>query len=363
MSQSEVHHFEKTYRPAAFWILTILVLAVAVLLLKPFFAALAWAIVLSVLAYPLYLRFKKRMGETSAAAVTVLATIGAVALPLIIIGTIIVTQLAGFASEFQGGSTPNGPSATQRIVDSAEKGLAPTLKQLGIEFDFKDWYAKNGEELAKNASEPVGKAVGALGFGIFTLVVALFTMFFMLRDGHRLREPALDLLPIPRERASALFDKMGNTIRSVFIGVVLVAIIQAVLAFFAYLITGVSSPVMFAFATFILCVIPLLGGPVIYVPLSLMLLSQGKIWQGIFLLVFGFGVISQIDNVLRPFVIGSRVSMHPIGIFFSLLGGVLAFGPVGIVAGPVVLTVLLALVEIIRERRQMDDLESATEAA
>jgi predicted PurR-regulated permease PerM len=103
-------------------------------------------------------------------------------------------------------------------------------------------------------------------------------------------------------------------------------------------------------ATTVLCAVPLLGAPIIYVPLSLLLIAQGKYWQGITLAAVGFLLVSQSDNILRPFIIGARVDLHPMAIFFSLLGGIFAMGPVGIMVGPIVLTMLLALQEIIRER-------------
>jgi predicted PurR-regulated permease PerM len=108
---------------------------------------------------------------------------------------------------------------------------------------------------------------------------------------------------------------------------------------------------VFALATFVFCVIPLLGGPVVYVPLSLFLLAQGKTWQGLLLLGIGVGIVSQVDNFLRPYIIGTQSKMHYMGIFFSLLGGVLTFGPVGLMMGPVLLTVLVGLQEAIREAR------------
>jgi predicted PurR-regulated permease PerM len=182
----------------------------------------------------------------------------------------------------------------------------------------------------------------------------------MLRDGERLREPALELIPLERAKAEDVLSKMSQTIHAVFIGVVLVALIQGTISGVAYVVCGVPSPLVWFVATTVLCAIPLLGAPLIYVPMALLLLSQGKTPQAIGLLVVGFGVVSQVDNLLRPFVIGARVNLHPMAIFFSLLGGVLALGPVGIMAGPVLLTILLALQDIIREKNR--DAEPAVEA-
>jgi predicted PurR-regulated permease PerM len=98
--------------------------------------------------------------------------------------------------------------------------------------------------------------------------------------------------------------------------------------------------------------IPLLGAPMVYVPVSLFLLANGHWVQAVILLAFGFGIVSNIDNFLRPLFIGSKTNLPYMAIFFSLLGGVFAFGPVGIMAGPVIMTLMLSLIEIVRRNRQ-----------
>jgi predicted PurR-regulated permease PerM len=111
---------------------------------------------------------------------------------------------------------------------------------------------------------------------------------------------------------------------------------------------------------FLLCIVPLLGSPVIYVPVAIGLFLQGNTTGALGILAFGFLIVSNIDNALRPFLIGGRTNLHPMLIFFSILGGVLLFGPVGVMAGPMLITILLTLFEVLRERMQMPD---ATEPA
>ncbi|MBL8086603.1 MAG: AI-2E family transporter [Chthonomonas sp.] len=366
MSSTETG-FEKHYRPTAFWVISALILLLSILLLQPFFAAIAWAIVLSVLTHPAYAYFNKRMHSNLAATFTVLGTLAVIIVPLVLIGLMLFTQFSGTVAELQAATTANAGTVQESdpglgIAKTISNLATPVVERFGVKFDIMKWYGENRGEITSQLSTFVPHFAKTLGFGIFTLVVAMLTMFFMVRDGHRLLEPALDLLPIPKPKARALIDRMGNTIRAVFVGVVLVAAIQAAIATTTYVLCGVPSPFLFGIATFILCVIPLLGGPVVYVPLSLMLLSQGKTVEGIVLLGVGFGIVSQVDNLLRPFVIGAKVQLHPMGIFFSLLGGVLVFGPVGIMAGPVVLTALIGLQDVIREARgahtPLDDVES-----
>lgn len=356
--------FEAKYRTIAFWAIAGLAILGAALLVSPFFPAIMWAAVFSVLMLPLYKRLRKRWNENASAGVTVLATLTVIVLPIALIGLFLVVQIGGFVAEMQA-SAPAGSSGfeTSGLLKRLDDFSAPLIERFGGTFKVSDWLDEHGQDIARNLRGPLGKAVTSIGFGIFTLVVALLTMFFVLRDGVRLREPALDLIPLPREKAEALLLRMADTIRAVFVGVVLVALIQGTLAGIAYFLAGAPSPLLLALATTILCVIPLLGAPVIYIPVSLALMAQGKLWPGILLLAFGFGVISQIDNILRPFFIGARVPLHPMAIFFALLGGVFTLGPVGIMAGPVLLTVILGLQEIVRERRQEQSAEGEASPA
>ncbi|HMS57129.1 MAG TPA: AI-2E family transporter, partial [Fimbriimonadaceae bacterium] len=139
------------------------------------------------------------------------------------------------------------------------------------------------------------------------------------------------------------------------VGIVLVSIIQGTLAGIIYAIAGVPNSLMWGVATIIACMIPMVGGPIVYAPIGLLLLTQGKTWQGLLVLGVGFGLISQIDNLLRPFFIGAKTNLHPMAIFFSLLGGVLVWGPLGLFLGPMLLTVVLCVFELLGSKDASND--------
>lgn len=346
--------FKQSYRGIAFGVLVALVLAAGAWMILRFVPALLWATVLAVLMKPIHSRFAKRFSANIAATLSTLTTIALVGIPLALVGTVLSLQLAASAKQLAA-STPNGSNglSLESVVHEIDAGIQPLTQKVGAgDFKLQDWLDENRDQLVKSATSFAATAARATGETMFTLVVAFLTLFFMLRDGERLREPALELIPLDKDRAEAVLSRMSQTIHAVFIGVVLVALIQGTISGVAYFVCGVPSPLVWFVATTVLCAIPLLGAPLIYVPLALLLFSQGKSGQAIGLLVVGFGVVSQVDNLLRPFVIGARVNLHPMAIFFSLLGGVLALGPVGIMAGPVLLTVLLALQDIIREKNR-----------
>jgi len=296
--------------------------------------------------------------------VTVLATVVLIMVPLGAIGTMLYLQVAGQVQALRAAvPTENGAMpGLQQVLANADSALQPLMERLGAGFQLSSWFDQNQEEIVRRVTGPVGRAAFVTGYTVFTLVIAMLTMFFMLRDGHRLREPALDMIPLPRPTSLRILTRMRDTIFGVFMGVVLVAMIQGTLAGLAYWAVGAPSPLMWAVATMVLCAIPLLGAPIIYIPMSIMLAAQGRWVEAAALLGVGFLIISQIDNLLRPFFIGARTNLHPMAVFFGLLGGVFALGPIGIMAGPVLLTTLIGLSEVVIERRKLLDQFAATSA-
>ncbi|MBS1706574.1 MAG: AI-2E family transporter [Armatimonadetes bacterium] len=342
--------FEVAYRRYGFWIILLGALILAGVIVQPFVPALCWAGVLSVLMFPIYQRFRKKFAETPASIFTVLATIVFVMVPLAIAGLLLYVQ----ASDTISALTVNSSHSANPLGDALDqlaKSIEPTLRSVGFQGDLSAIVAENQSDWAKQAAKPLGNLAVKFGTGIFTAVVALFVMFYMVRDGHKLKAPFLSLMPLPPESTGRILTRCAVTIRSVFMAIVVVSFVQATIGFIAYWIAGVPSPAVFAFVTFIACLVPLLGGPVVYVPVSLMLLAQGKIWQGILVLAVGFAVISQVDNLLRPYYIGNSTNFHVVAVFVSLLGGVLALGPVGLMVGPVFLAICLGLLDVIQELR------------
>lgn len=342
-------------RTILFWTLVVLVSAAAAALFLPFLSAVLWASVLAVLTWPLMKRFERRLGRPMASiAVTVLAGVILV-IPFAGLGTVVGIQVVAFVqktiTEVPG--EKNGVSLEQ-IADELDRSLLPIYDRVGLEKSTIATYVQeNRGSLAGNVGKPLWTGLTKLVTTIVTLVIGLLTMFFLLRDGDRLLEPTLELVPLPHKETLGILERMRTTTQAVFVGVLLVSVIQAIVAGLAYFFLGVPAPLMWALVTFVFCTIPLLGAPIIYVPLAIQLFAAGKVGEGIALLGIGFLFISQIDNILRPFFIGARAKLHEMAVFFSLLGGVLLLGPIGIVAGPVVLTLFLGIAEVLRTQRRL----------
>lgn len=342
------------------WLVIGLPVAVLVWIWLPFLNAILLAMVIAVLAYGVFQRSKKWWSarlrgrwegttENMAALSVVVGLLVAVAVPLTLIGVLLVAQVNAFVQDFKASSpAPGGAVSIEAFVAQANDALAPLLQRFaGTEFDLNKWFEANRQGLTSSLGKVAGSLAYTLGHGLLMLVIAFLTAFFMLRDGHRLREPLMRLIPLPRNDIQRILDRLQGTISAVFVGVLLVGVVQGSLAGVAYAIAGIPNALMWGVITIVLCWIPLLGAPLIYVPMSLVLIGQGQVLAGALLLAFGFGVVSQIDNLLKPLVIGARTQLHTMAVFFSLLGGVLVMGPIGLFAGPIVLTLVLSLYDVV----------------
>lgn len=352
----------------------------------PFVNAIILAVVVSVLTYSPYRRSRAKweavleswnpkrkklgpeergtMADNLGALTVVVGTLLALAIPLTIVGLLLATQVNEFIAGMQASAAGAQTSVNiDYVVAQLNNAIAPVLQSLGgTQFNLNEWFDKNRESLTSSLGQGAGNAAYVMAHGGLMFVVAMLTSFFMLRDGHRLKEPAMALIPLPREGFQRILDRVANTIRAVFVGVMLVGVVQGTLAGIAYALAGIPNSLMWGVATIVFCLIPMLGAPLVYVPMGLLLLSQGKILQGTLLLVFGFAVISNIDNILKPLVIGARTQLHTMAVFFSLLGGILVMGPIGLFAGPMALATVLGLYDVWKADSIAADAKSAPSA-
>lgn len=363
--------FADRYRNFALGLLAVVVVALCVLAMLPFLPAILWALVLSILTYPIYRKLAARLGktkwlkngraETASAALTTALTLLIVAVPFLLIGFGLFLQVGRLSHGFV---EAGGKTTVDGTLARLDEAIHPFAVRVGASrFSLVQFVHNDRSQILAGLRAPATKLAEEFGKIVFTLVAAVMTQFFMLRDGHRLQAPARELLPLPKDRADDLFREIAETAHAVFIGTVLVAIVQGVLMALAFWWAGLSSTLLLGVLTAILCLIPVLGAPAAYLPIGLYLFIQGDSANAAKVIVVGL-LVSALDHVLRPFFVGDRTNLHPIAVFFAVLGGVELVGAVGVLAGPMLLTILLALIDVIRERIVAEkDKEVAPEVA
>ena len=317
-------------------------------MVQPFTNVILWAIVLAVVFYPLHRRIRVRVRQASVAAIlsTILVVV-LILLPATFITIAVVRELAGAADSLQAGvqrlssaqTLPGVGWVVERLrnyveidVAAAQRFVAERMKALaGV--------------LAASTLVVVGGAVGA----IVQMVLVVFTLFYMFRDGDRIRQALYNILPLERIQMHDITIRTRDVIAATIYGVLVISAIQGTLGTLIFWILGLPSPILWGVVMFFLSMIPMAGAFLVWVPAAIFLALTGAYGKALILVVWGILVIGTIDNFLSPRLVGRRARLHELLVFFSVLGGLEVFGVLGVVLGPVVVALTLALVEMVRQ--------------
>lgn len=339
----------------------LLILAVVSLLMAvivwPFSQPLLWAALAAIMFQPLYRWMLRKMGgrRNAAASASLLVIFFAVLVPALWLATLVVQEALILVATLQ--QQPLDLAATfDRVY-----GMLPQMAQEAVDrsgwADMASAQKKLEAVLAESAGMIASQAVsigsGALGF-LLSFSVGLYVMFFLLRDGERIGRTVLRTIPVERSISERLAERFLGIVRATIKGSGVVGLVQGVLAGISFVIVGLDSALLFGVLTTVFALVPVIGAGAVYVPVGLWLLVAGEAWQGIFVLVFGFGVISSSDNVLRPILVGRDTGIPDWIILVTTLGGISFLGFSGIVLGPLVAGLFLASWSILREYRDED---------
>jgi predicted PurR-regulated permease PerM len=176
----------------------------------------------------------------------------------------------------------------------------------------------------------------------------LCLLFFFLEDGDIMVARARGLIPLDEERKERLFTQLGAETRAIVFGTTVTALAQGLLIGIGFTIAGLPSPVVFGVLAALLSLLPVGGAAFVWIPAALWLFIDKHWGYGIFLVVWGV-LLGVLDNVLRPILISGRARISALAVFVGVLGGIPAFGAIGVIAGPVLLSLALALIEFAEE--------------
>jgi len=317
-------------------------------IMNPFFTAVAWAVVFSIVFYPVFVYISKKVRVRAIAAfITILLIL------VIIIGPFVFLTLT-LADELQSVVTKAGEGGAGSLHEAIAKiKSTKAYQQINAYTGINEYMDETvlldnikgaGKWLVQDFSGRISDAVSI----IFNFVTMLFTAFFLLKDGPKFLSKAKGYMPFNEGQKERLAGQIKDMIVSTVYGGVVVAIIQGILGGFAYYYLGIEAPVMWGFAMATMSFVPLVGTFAIWGPTSVYMLIQGDYLHGIGLFLFGVLVISMVDNILKPLIIGARTRMHTLVILFSVLGGIKLFGMIGLIMGPLITAVFVSVFEIFR---------------
>jgi predicted PurR-regulated permease PerM len=198
------------------------------------------------------------------------------------------------------------------------------------------------------AAAVLGNLLSATGSFLFHSVLMLVALYFLVLDGPALVEWLEEAIPLKRGQFSELMRDFRRVTVTVLVSTIATAGVQTLIAFVGYLIAQVPNPIFFAFATFLLALVPFVGATAVVVAIAAVKLMTGHVAAGIFLGVYAVAVVAMVDNVVKPLFIRGGVPIHGAVIFFALFGGLAAFGPIGFLVGPLAVSFVVAVVRMYR---------------
>lgn len=313
--------------------------------LRPFVSAILWSLVLAFTTWPLLLRLERRIKgrRTVAASLMVLLITLVMVLPFVAVGITLAENVSRIEDLFrflQGGLPATAPVWLSDLpwigsyIASAWPGfvqdtgwLSSSVKSIGM--GAGKWLLANSVDFGK---------------GIMQLVLSVVILFVLYRDGEQLTARlSAGAQRIMGDRSQHLLNVAGNTVRSVVYGIIGTALAQAIVAALGFWVAGVPSPFLLGLLTFLLALIP--GGPpFVWIPATLWLFHEGHAGWGLFMSIWGLLGISGVDNVVRPYLISRGSNLPFIVVLLGVIGGLLAFGFIGIFLGPVLLAVGYAVI-------------------
>jgi predicted PurR-regulated permease PerM len=332
--------------------LTFLSIYLLYLILTPFLSSIIWAILLAMVFYPLFQRLQRllKKKEVLSALLMTLLVLIVIVLPF----SLLMASLAGEVVDLY--HQVEEMIKTGQLQTSIDKMKEiPIFKWilggLGQHIDFSQ--ANPLPLLLKNLNQIstfIFNQTTTLLKGFSSFVVAFFftllSLYYFFKDGSHLFARLKEIVPLPSKERDLLIERFRDMIYATIYGGLLIAMIQGLLGGLSFWVLGLPSPIFWGTAMALLSFIPIGGTALIWVPAAIILLIEGAVLKGLLLLGLGVFVISMVDNLLRPFFISTRTNIHPLFLFFAVLGGVQAFGLIGFVAGPLVATLFLTLIEI-----------------
>jgi predicted PurR-regulated permease PerM len=322
---------------------TALALYLCFLIFRPFFSSLAWALALAVIAHPLHRAICRKIKSDDLAA----------ALTLIIVALVVVAPMLWAGAQLGGQLTAAVAMLQEQIVDGKWKetlaenpAFASTLAWIQTQFNLGGGIG----ELVKTVSSRIPALIKESAWTVVELLVTFFVLFYFFRD----RKSAIDLVrslsPLTDEETARTFKRVSETIRHTVFGKLVVALVQGALGGLMFWWLGLPAPLLWGAAMALLALIPTLGPFVIWGPAALFLALNGDWIEATILALWGGIVVALIDNLLYPLLVGSKLRLHTVPVFFAIVGGLLVFGTSGLILGPVILAVTVALLEVWRDR-------------
>ena len=316
---------------------------------RPFLGPVLTAVTLAVALWPLHGQVLRRMKRPALAALA--TTLGTLLVGFALLGAVGVTMTAELTEAYtslrersaaEGGWMPFFTHLIEEPLAWISRWIPISVQQI------RDEMMARMQTFAAAALKGAGAIVSAITASIGHIILAFIILYFFLRDGATLTAKIVDSLPIPRTDTEHLMEIINSTITANLYGVLAVSSAQGLLMTIGFWFSSLPSPVTWGLITFLCSMIPIVGVALIWVPAAITLFAKGAIWKAIIFVLWSVLVVGLSDNIIRPWLVVGRVNQHPLLVLLSILGGTQAFGLPGLILGPVVVAITIALIKAIR---------------
>jgi len=319
------------------------------LISRPFLGPVLIAVMLAIVFHPLHVRMRSFFERPNvSAAFSTIVVLLIVTIPIVILGISVSGELRALVQSL-------------REQNWSQEGLSSSLVRLGqrlqnrlgnyVDLSHVDPQAallRWAEQASRYLLSIGAAAVTNLVSFVMDTVVVFFSLFFFFREGKSIRHKLSAMLPLRPDQTETLFRGIGETMMANLYGGLAVGAAQGTLTGLSFWALGLPAPILWTIVTAVASLVPVVGSALVWGPASILLLLSGHWVKAIILLSWGAAVVGQVDVVIRPYVVSAHVKVHTLLVFFALLGGVKAFGIVGIFVGPVILSVTLAVLNMLK---------------
>jgi predicted PurR-regulated permease PerM len=326
-------------------------------IIVPFFVPIAWAAVFVILFHPLYNRLVPKVRRKGVASALLCGLIFLLILgPVGYLGVALVNEAA---------------QAVTRINELYKSGELSRMFTFDAPWirSVLDWVSQYYDlsqidigEIAKDAANAISSIVVAQTSNLITngaqmlfyFLLMFFTMYYFFMDGGRVIDRIRRLLPLSEEQIDLTFKQLRDIIHATMYGGLVVAGLQGLIGGIVFWAVGIPSAIFWGSIMAFLSIIPIVGAFIVYIPAGIILIIMGHWVKGLIVILLGTLVLSQVDNVLRPLLISGKAAIHPLLLFFSIMGGIALFGLLGIIIGPIIAAVFVTLLRVFETRLHED---------
>jgi predicted PurR-regulated permease PerM len=311
----------------------VLILLVSLFLVKPYITALISAVLLAYIFYPLYNKIKFVVrNENVAALITTGITIIIIVIPLIFAANALINQSIEFFYTIRDIDVAKIEKITEGIIKN----------NINLEDHFKSILNTLSLSIAKTTSDFVVSIPGR----ILQFFVMLFVMFYLFKEGPQIVSYIMEHLPMREAHKRHIMKKFSGVVYASLYVLVLTAFIQGAVGALGLWIFDVPSPILWGLVMVVLSMLPFVGAAFVWFPAALYKIFTNDTFNGVGLLLYGLFIVSTIDNIIRPKIVGSKGKIHPVLVLLGVLGGIKMFGFLGIILGPLILAILVVFMDI-----------------